>query len=82
MSFGFFILGALLMGAGFSMVWKTAWWDSNWGDIGAIVGIHGSSLSSWKLAGVICMFVGFLIAFGILEAFFHITVGRFLPTGR
>jgi len=81
MSFGFFVLGTLMMVAGFFMVWKTAWWDNNWGDIGAIVGVHGSSLTSWKLAGVIFLFVGFLIGFGILEAFFHITIGQFLPTG-
>ena len=81
MSFLFFFLGSLMMLAGFMMVWKTAWWENNWGDIGAMVGIHGSALSSWKITGVIFLFVGFLIAFGILEAFFYITVGRFIPTG-
>jgi hypothetical protein len=81
MSFGLFLVGAFMMFVGIMMVWKTAWFDNNWGDIGAIVGIHGSSLTSWKLAGVIVLFVGFLVGFGILEAFFHITVGQFLPTG-
>ena len=81
MSFGLFFLGSLMMFAGFMMVWKTAWWDNNWGDVGAVFGMHGASLSSWKLIGMIFLFVGFLVGFGIMEAFFNITVGRFLPTG-
>lgn len=81
MSFGFFILGVLMMVAGISMVWKTAWWDNNWGDIGAAFGLKGSGLEHWKLIGVIMMFLGFLLAFGLFELFFNITVGRLLPTG-
>ncbi len=81
MTFGFFILGLLMMGTGFMMVWQTAWFDNNWGDIGAMVGIRGSSLSSWKIAGVILLFIGFLVGFGILEDFFYLVVGQYLPTG-
>lgn len=80
MTFGFFIVGSLLMIAGFFMVWKTSWWDNNWGDIGAMVGIHGSALSSWKIAGVILLFIGFLVAFGILGSLFYLLVGQYLPT--
>ena len=79
MTFGFFVLGSLFMLAGFMMVWQTAWFDNNWGDIGAMVGIRGSSLSSWKIAGIIFLFVGFLVAFGILQDFFYLTVGQFIP---
>lgn len=80
MSFGFFVLGSLMMFAGFMMVWQTQWFDNNWGDIGAMVGIRGSSLSSWKIAGVILLFIGFLVAFGILGALFYLVVGQYLPT--
>lgn len=82
MSFLLFFLGAIMMAAGFTMVWRTAWWDENWGDIGAMFGLKGSSLEHWKLAGVILMFLGFLIAFGIFQAFFYLTVGQFLPNGQ
>ncbi len=70
-----------MMIAGFFMVWKTAWWSNNWGDIGAMVGVRGSALSSWKVAGVIMLFLGFLVAFGILGDLFTLVVGQYLPTG-
>ena len=82
MTFGFFVLGSILFLAGFMMVWKTSWWENNWGDIGAMVGIHGSALSSWKLFGVIMMFIGFLVAFNILGVLFYLVVGQYLPTGN
>jgi hypothetical protein len=82
MSFLLFFLGTLLMAAGFSMVWKTSWWDNSWGDIGRMFGLTGSSLEHWKLAGIILMFFGFLIAFGIFQAFFYLTIGQFLPNGQ
>lgn len=79
MSFLFFFLGFLLMAAGFSMVWKTSWWDENWGDIGMAFGLKGSSLEHWKLLGVILLFIGFLVAFNIFQAFFEITFGALIP---
>ncbi|HSX24442.1 MAG TPA: hypothetical protein VLG69_00555 [Candidatus Andersenbacteria bacterium] len=82
MSFLLFLAGFVMMAVGFMMVWQTAWFDENWGDIGAMFGLKGSSLEHWKFGGIILLFLGFLIAFGIFQAFFNLTIGQFLPNGQ
>lgn len=81
MSFGLFILGALMMGVGFLAVWKTNWFLENLGDIGELFG-SGQQWLSWKLVGLVLMFLGFLVAFGLLELFFAATIGGLFGFGN
>jgi len=81
MSFIGFLIGAILMTVGFFMVYKTKWFDNNFGDVRAAIGLQGSSLAHWKFAGIILLFFGFLIAFGIFEIFFNATIGGFFRFG-
>jgi len=65
---------------GFFAVSKTQWFLRNLGDIGQAFGAVGATWMSWKLFGLIFMFLGFFIAFdlfgrlfgGILSALFSI----------
>lgn len=81
MTFGFFILGMLMMGIGFLAVWKTNWFLENLGDIGELFGSTQTWLS-WKLVGIVLMFLGFMVAFGLLQAFFGATVGGLFGFGN
>lgn len=81
MTFGGFILGLIIFAAGFTMVWRTNWFVENWGDIGQIVGLNNATWASWKFFGIILIFLGFLVAFGLLQLFFEATIGRFFLFG-
>lgn len=74
MTFGYFILGLLVMGIGFTMVWRTNIWDDFFGSFEYAVGV---SWLSWKTVGIVLIFVGFLLAFGLMQAFLYATIGRF-----
>lgn len=74
MTFGYFILGLIVMILGFTMVWRTNRWDEFFGSFEYAVGI---SWLSWKTVGIIIIFVGFLVAFGLIQAFIVATLGRF-----
>lgn len=73
MTFGYFILGLLVMGIGFTMVWRTNVWDDFFGSFEYAVGV---SWLSWKVVGIIFLFTGFLVAFGLIQAFFTATIGQ------
>lgn len=73
MTFGYFILGLLVMGIGFTMVWRTNVWDDFFGSFEYAVGV---SWLSWKVVGIIFLFIGFLVAFGLIQAFFAATIGQ------
>lgn len=75
MSFGSFLLGLLLLGVGFLAVWKTTWFRNNMGDPGIVFGLQNYPWMSWKLVGLLLMLLGFLIAFGLLQAFMAVTIG-------
>lgn len=81
MSFGGFILGLLILAAGFVMVWRTNWFVQNFGDLGAMLGIQGTSYGVWKVAGMLLMVFGFLMMTGLLTLFLEITVGRLFIFG-
>ena len=81
MTIGFFLLGSVMMGAGFFMVYRTDLWREWFGDLGAAIGIYGSSWLSWKLFGIVLMLLGFLVAFGLIEIFFWLTIGRLFRGG-
>ncbi|MGH9857467.1 MAG: hypothetical protein ACRD4B_06440 [Acidobacteriota bacterium] len=77
MSLGSFLLGSILMAIGFVMVWRTNWFIQNFGDLGDAFGITNANWMSWKVFGVGFLFLGFLIALGILQLFLAATLGRF-----
>lgn len=82
MSFGGFILGALMMVAGFYMVARTNWFLENLGDLGTMIGVYGKSWMSWKLFGVILILAGFMVAFGLFGFFIQEILGGLLNFGR
>ena len=81
MTFGGFILGAVIMTIGFFFVYRTSWFVQNFGDIGELFGLTNTTWASWKFIGVFFMVVGFLIAFGLVQLFLRETLGRFFLIG-
>ncbi len=81
-SFAWFIVGFILMIVGFLAVWRTDWFLRNMGDISELFGAVGVPWMSWKMSGVFLLFLGFLLAFGLLQAFLQITVGRLFTFGN
>lgn len=73
MTFGMFILGALVMGIGFTMVWRTNVWTDFFGSLDYAVGV---SWITWKSLGIFLMFVGFLLAFGLIGLFLQRIFGN------
>lgn len=76
MSFGGFIFGALLMGFGFTMVYRTFWFEHNFGEINYVFGWYSATWLTWKTVGLLLMLIGFLIAFGIFNLFISLTIGQ------
>ena len=65
-----FIGGVTMMVIGFFTIWKTQWFIRNFGDLGQAVGAVGATWLSWKLFGVIFLFLGFFFAFGLFSTIF------------
>lgn len=63
-----------MMVVGYFAVARTNWFLENLGDLSAIFG-EGKSWLSWKLLGILFLIFGFLIAFGLLQLFFAVTLG-------
>lgn len=70
------------MGLGFLAVYRTDWFESNLGDVGAVFGVNDKPWASWKLFGIALMFLGFLVAFGLFSLFFGLTLGRIFNFGQ
>jgi len=82
MSFGFFVLGMIMMTVGFFAVWKTNYFLQWFGDISELFGVVNAQWLSWKAFGVFLMFFGFLIAFNLFGTIFAGTIGQFLLFGQ
>lgn len=81
MTFFAFIIGLVLMIIGYVCIRYTDAMLRYLGDISELFGAVNASWISWKLVGVALIVVGFLIAFGLIQAFFHVTVGQFFNLG-
>lgn len=82
MSFPSFVLGLVVMVIGFTMIWRTNRWNEFFGSFEYAVGVNWLS---WKTVGLILLFGGFLVAFGLLQSFLSATAGQFFTgfgTGR
>lgn len=67
---------------GFLIVWKTNYLLQWFGDIGEAFGAVGIPWLSWKLCGLVLLFLGFFITFGLFEAIFTVTFGRLFSFGQ
>lgn len=76
-----FVIGLVLMIVGYCCIRYTDALLRYLGDISELFGAVNASWMSWKLVGVAFMIIGFLIAFGLIQAFFHLTVGQFFDLG-
>ncbi len=81
MSFGTFLLGTIIMAIGFFMVARTNQFQDWFGDLGSALGIQNASWVSWKVLGLAFLFVGFLLAFSLVQLFFALTIGQFFDFG-
>jgi len=69
MTLGSFIIGLILFGIGFTMVWRRRAWYEYLGDLGGFFDKPGSSWLSWEMVGSVLMFAGFMYGVGLLQAF-------------
>lgn len=81
MSFPGFVVGVIMMIIGFFAVRKTDWFLQNLGDLSEMFGAMNARWLSWKLFGVVFLLLGFMIAFGLFEAFFAATIGPLFQFG-
>ena len=80
-TFAGFFIGLIMMVAGFLIIWKTSYMLQWFGDISTLFGAVGARWLSWKIVGVIFLFLGFMIAFGLFQSFFALTLGRLFTIG-
>ncbi len=66
---------------GFMMIYRTNVFEQSFGDIGDALGFYNANWLSWKVIGMVLLIFGFLIAFGLLQLFLQITIGRLLIFG-
>ena len=77
----------LIMGTGFTMVWKTVWWldmfgRNPWAEKFLGSGGWGGSWLFYKLLGIVVMVGAFLYATGLLQTIFVGTLGKFFGYGQ
>jgi len=75
MTFAAFIIGLIIMLIGFTMVWRTNKWEEYFGSFAYAIGV---AWLSWKAVGIILLVAGFLVTFGLVEAFLSATLGRLI----
>jgi hypothetical protein len=67
-TFGELIIGVLMMGTGFLMVWKQRLFWENAGDLEELFGVPSNSFFrgwlSWSSLGVLLLFTGMFVALG------------------
>jgi len=77
-----FVIGIVLMALGFVIIYKTNYFLQWFGDIGEAFGAVGMPWLSWKVFGLLMLFVGFFVAFGLLQAIVAVTIGRLFTVGE
>ncbi len=81
---GRIIIGLIISTAGFILVWKSEWFNQNFGSIAwaeAKIGSMGGSRLMYKLIGIATLLTGFLMVTGLHRAFFGTILGFFFGTG-
>lgn len=69
-----YIIGALIMAAGFGMIMKTEWMLSNFGRIGYFdekLGAEGGSRLGYKLLGIAAIFIGLMLVTNTIGGFLN-----------
>lgn len=76
------LIGLILVGIGFVIVWKTRKFIETFGSIpwaDAKLGGGGTSIM-YKFIGLFVIFIGFLWAFNLWNAFLDATLGSIFPS--
>ncbi len=71
-------LGFIIAAVGFVLVWKSEWFNQNFGSISWAeekMGSMGGSRLLYKLIGILAIFIGFLAITNLHEQFFVATLG-------
>ena len=71
------IIGGLLgAGVGFLLVWKSRWFEQNFGSISSWADAHlGGTNAVFKIIGVLIVFISFLVVTNLHVAFFQSVFG-------
>jgi hypothetical protein len=80
-----FFLGLFMIAAGVAVVIKTEAVLSFFGPIGFFekyLGTEGGSRLGWKIIGLILLFFGFLIFFGLIDGFMMWLLSPLLGAGK
>jgi len=70
------VIGLLLLGIGFLMIWKTHSWRDNVGSLNIILGYPRLGWLDWNSLGVFLMVTGLLVGLGLVQDFLTLTIGR------
>lgn len=85
MTIGKFILGMLIAGAGYMIVWKSEWLYVNFGAIGFAekhLQTSGGSRLFYKIIGFFVVLTGLMIATDLVNTFFEATLGTIFKPNR
>ena len=78
MTFGKFILGIIITGIGYLVVWKSEWILTNFGGVGFAekhLSTEGGSRLFYKLIGFILIIIGILVATDLMNNFLEWSLG-------
>ncbi len=78
MTLGKFILGMIIAGVGYLIVWKSEWILNNFGGVGFAekhLQTAGGSRLFYKLIGFLLIIIGFFVATDLLNSLFSATLG-------
>ena len=73
------IIGFVIAGIGFMVVWKSEWMHQNFGTITWAeehLGSNGGSRLMYKLIGLAAIFIGFIVITNLQQQFLNATVGK------
>lgn len=76
------ILGLIIAAAGFTLVWKTEWYNANFGQIQWAeekFGTSGGSRFMYKMIGIAAVFIGFMVVTDLHRKFFFGLFGWIFP---
>ena len=76
------MVGLLLLGIGFLMIWRTRNWRDSVGSLNIILGYPRLQWLDWNSLGLFLMVVGLLVGLGLVQDFLNLTVNRLFRTSN
>jgi hypothetical protein len=82
---GHIILGLFIIAAGVGLVMKSEWMLNNFGRIAFFekyLGLDGGTRLGYKIIGLIFIFIGTLITFGLIDSFLKWSLSPLINAGN